>query len=162
VEEGFWMSELIVFIYENETGAKTLEAQLVEAQENQDLSVSDAALILRQEDGRPVLSHAADLVGRGSMGGIFWGFILALVFWAKWWGLSVGGALGDLGLDDEFVKEVGEGVGKGHSALLILVEDSMVEDVLKEAEGSNPKTMRTTFSKEDEQVLQAVFLASRE
>jgi len=156
------MSELIVFIYENETGAKTLEAQLVEAQENQDLSVSDAALILRQEDGRPVLSHAADLVGRGSMGGIFWGFILALVFWAKWWGLSVGGALGDLGLDDEFVKEVGEGVGKGHSALLILVEDSMVEDVLKEAEGSNPKTTRTTFSKEDEQVLQAVFLASRE
>lgn len=156
------MSELIVFVYENETGAKTLEAHLVAAQANQDLSVSDAALVLRHEDGRPVLSHAVDLVGRGSMGGIFWGFILALVFWAKWWGLSVGGALGDLGLDDEFVKEVGEGVGKGHSALLILVEDSMVEAVLKEAEGSNPKTMRTTFSKEDEQVLQAVFLASRE
>jgi uncharacterized membrane protein len=156
------MSELIVFIYENETGAKTLEAQLVAAQANRDLSVSDAALVLRKEDGRPVLSHAVDLVGRGSMGGIFWGFILALVFWAKWWGLSVGGALGDLGLDDEFVKEVGEGVGKGHSALLILVEDSLVEAVLKEAEGSSPKTMRTTFSKEDEQVLQAVFLASRE
>lgn len=156
------MSELIVFIYENETGAKTLEGKLVEAQANRDLSVSDAALVLRKEDGRPVLSHAVDLVGRGSMGGIFWGFILALVFWAEWWGLSVGGALGDLGLDDEFVKEVGEGVGKGHSALLILVEDSMAENVLKEAEGSNPKTMRTTFSKEDEQVLQAVFLASRE
>ena len=65
------MSELIVFIYENETGAKTLEGKLVEAQANQDLSVSDAALILRQLDGRPVLSHAANLVGRGSMGGIF-------------------------------------------------------------------------------------------
>ena len=88
--------------------------------------------------------------------------MLALVFWAKWWGLSVGGALGDLGLDDEFVKEVGEGVGKGHSALLTLVEDGMVETVLKAAEGSNPETMRTTFSKEDEEVLQAVFLASRE
>lgn len=65
------MSELIVFIYENETGAKTLEAQLVEAQANQILTVSDAALILRRGDGRPVLSHANDLVGRGSMGGIF-------------------------------------------------------------------------------------------
>ncbi|MBE9474379.1 MAG: hypothetical protein IMY85_05770 [Chloroflexi bacterium] len=62
------MSELIVIIYENKTGAKTLEAQLVEAQENQNLSVSDTALILRQDDGRPVLSHAVDLVGRGSMG----------------------------------------------------------------------------------------------
>jgi uncharacterized membrane protein len=156
------MSELIVFIYENETGAKTLEAQLVEAQANQILTVSDAALILRQEDGRPVLSHAKDLVGRGSMGGIFWGFILALVFWAKWWGLSVGGALGDLGLDDEFVKEVGDGVGKGHSALLALVEEGMVEAVLMAAEETNPKTMRTTFSQEDEQVLQAIFQASRE
>jgi uncharacterized membrane protein len=156
------MSELIVFIYENETGAKTLETQLVEAQANQKLTVSDAALILRQEDGRPVLSQAIDLVGRGSMGGIFWGFILALVFWAKWWGLSVGGALGDLGLDDEFVKEVGDGVGKGHSALLALVKEGMVEAVLMAAEETNPKTMRTTFSREDEQVLQAIFQASRE
>jgi uncharacterized membrane protein len=85
-----------------------------------------------------------------------------LVFWAKWWGLSVGGALGDLGLDDEFVKEVGEGVGKGHSALLALVEDGMVEAVLKAAEGSNPKTMRTTFSQEDEKILRVIFQASRE
>ncbi len=156
------MSELIAFIYENETGAKALEAQLVEAQANQELSVNDAALVSRQADGRPVLSHAANLVGRGTMGGIFWGFILALVFWTHWWGLSVGGALGDLGLDDDFVKDVGESVGKGHSALLALVGDGMVAAVLKTAEQSQPKTMRTNLSKEDEQVLQTIFLTSRE
>lgn len=156
------MSELIVFIYENETGAKSLEEKLLEAQSNGDLSVSDAALIVRQEDGRAVLSHAAKLAGRGSMGGIFWGFILALVFWTKWWGLSVGGALGDLGLAEDFVKDVGEGVDKGHSALLALVADGMVDAVLKVAAGSNPKTFSNTFSEEDEQVLQVVFQASRE
>lgn len=156
------MSELIVFAFENEAGAKELETGLVTAQADQGLRVSDAALVVRHEDGRPVLNHAINLVGRGSLGGIFWGFILALVFWAKWWGLSVGGALGDLGLDDEFVKEVGESVEKGHSALLILVEDVMVEAVLNEAREYNPKIMRTTFSKEDEKVLQAVFQASRE
>lgn len=156
------MSELIVFAFENETGAKELETGLVAAQADQGLRVNDAALVVRLEDGRPVLNHAVNLVGRGSLGGIFWGFILALVFWAKWWGLSVGGALGDLGLDDEFVKEVGESVEKGHSALLILVKDVMVEAVLDEAREYNPKIMRTTFSKEDEKVLQAVFQASRE
>ena len=124
------MSELIVFAFENETGAKELETGLVAAQADQELRVNDAALVVRQEDGRPILNHAANLVGRGSLGGIFWGFILALVFWTKWWGLSVGGALGDLGLDDDFVKEVGESVEKGHSALLILVEDGMVESAL--------------------------------
>ena len=156
------MSELIVFAFENETGAKELETGLVAAQADQELRVNDAALVVRLEDGRPVLNHAVNLVGRGSLGGIFWGFILALVFWAKWWGLLVGGALGDLGLDDEFVKEVGESVEKGHSALLVMVEDGLVEAALKSAGEYNPKVMRTTFSKEDEKVLQAVFQASRE
>jgi len=156
------MSELIAFIYENETGAKALETELIAAQKMQDFQVSDAALVVRLEDGRPVFSHAADLVGRGSMGGIFWGFILALVFWTKWWGLSVGGALGDLRLDDEFVKDVGDSVGKGHSAMLAIVDDDMVDALLKAAQGSSPKVIRSTFSPADEQVLQAIFLAARE
>ena len=156
------MSELIVFVFKNETGAKELETGLVAAQADQELRVNDAALVVRLEDGRPVLNHAVDLVGRGSLGGIFWGFILALVFWTKWWGLSVGGALGDLGLDDEFVKEVGESVAKGHSALLMLVEDGMVESALNKAGEYNPKVMRTTFSEEDEKVLQTIFQVSRE
>ena len=156
------MSELIVFAFENETGAKELETGLVTAQADQGLRVNDAALVVRLEDGRPVLNHAVNLVGRGSLGGIFWGFILALVFWTKWWGLSVGGALGDLGLDDEFVKEVGESVEKGHSALLILVEDGMVAAALNKAGDYNPKVMQTTFSNKDEKVLQTIFQASRE
>ena len=144
------MSELIAFVYDNEVGAKSLEAELLDAQSEQKIMVGDAALILRQQDGRAVLSHAVNLVGRGSMGGMFWGFILALVFWARWWGLSVGGALGDLGLEDDFVKEVGDSVGKGHSALVALVDDDMVAAVLKEAENSNPKVMRTSFSAQDQ------------
>ena len=156
------MSELIAFAFENETGAKELETGLVAAQANQEVQVSDAALVVRQEDGRPVLNHAVSLVGRGSLGGIYWGFILALVFWAKWWGLSVGGALGDLGLDDEFVKEVGESVEKGHSALLLMVEDGFVEAVLKSAGEFDPKVMRTSFSEDDQKVLSAIFQASRE
>jgi uncharacterized membrane protein len=156
------MSELIAFAFENETGAKQLEEGLVAAQANQEVQVSDAALVVRQADGRPVLNHAVSLVGRGSLGGIYWGFILALVFWAKWWGLSVGGALGDLGLDDEFVKEVGESVEKGHSALLLMVEDGFVEAVLKSAGEYDPKVMRTSFSEDDQKVLSAIFQASRE
>ena len=156
------MSELMAFIYESETGAKDLEVNLIEAQNAQNVQVGDAALVVRQADGRPVFSHAVDLVGRGSMGGIFWGFILALVFWTKWWGLSVGGALGDLRLDDEFVKEVGDSVGKGHSAMLAFVEDGMVAAVLEAAESTNPKVFRSTFSQADEQVLRVIFQAARE
>jgi uncharacterized membrane protein len=156
------MSELIVFAFENETGAHELEKDLITTQVDQKIEVGDAALVVRAADGRPLLNHATKLVGQGSLGGIFWGFILALVFWGRWWGLSVGGALGDLGMDDDFVKDVGDSVGKGHSALLVLLKDGMVDAVLEEAEGYNPKVSRTTFSKDDEEVLKTIFLTSRE
>ena len=156
------MSELIAFIYESETGAKSLEADLLEAQNAKDVKVDDAALVVRQSDGRPVFSHSVDLVGRGSMGGIFWGFILALVFWTRWWGLSVGGALGDLRLDDDFVKEVGEAVGKGHSAMLALVDGGMLSGVLNAAESSHPRVFQSSLSQEDEQVLKVIFQVARE
>lgn len=156
------MSELIAIIYMSETGAKALETELIAAQKMQGFQVSDAALVVRLEDGRPVFSHAADLVGRGSMGGIFWGFILALVFWTRWWGLSVGGALGDLRLDDDFVKEVGEAVGKGHSAMLALVDEGMLSGVLNAAESSHPRVFQSSLSQEDEQVLKVIFQVARE
>jgi uncharacterized membrane protein len=156
------MSELIVFTFENEIGAKELETGLITAQTNQEIKVNDAALVVRREDGRPLLNHAVNLVDRGSLGGIFWGFILALVFWTKWWGLSVGGALGDLGLDEDFVKEVGDNVERGHSALLVMVDDGAVNAVLESAGEYNPKVMRTSFSEEDQQVLKTIFQAPRE
>ena len=156
------MSDLIAFVFESEDGAKALEAELISAQQSQDIEVGDAALVVRQADGRPVFSHAVDLVGRGSMGGIFWGFILALVFWTRWWGLSVGGALGDLRLDDDFVKEVGEAVGKGHSAMLALVDEGMLSSVLNAAESSHPRVFQSSLSQEDEQVLKVIFQVARE
>ena len=156
------MSDLIAFVFESEDGAKALEAELISAQQSQDIEVGDAALIVRQADGRPVFNHAVDLVGRGSMGGIFWGFILALVFWTRWWGLSVGGALGDLRLDDDFVKEVGEAVGKGHSAMLALVDEGMLSGVLNAAESSHPRVFQSSLSQEDEQVLKVIFQVARE
>lgn len=156
------MSELIVFAFEDETGAHDFERELVAAKDDQGVEVKDAAMVVRSADGRAALNHATKLVGRGSLGGIFWGFIFALVFWGRWWGLSIGGALGDLGIEDEFVKDVGDSVGWGHSALLALVQDEMVDKVLEFAERFAPKISRTSFSKEDEELLKTIFLTTRE
>jgi uncharacterized membrane protein len=60
------------------------------------------------------------------------------------------------------VKDVGDSVGKGHSAMLAIVDDDMVDALLKAAQGSSPKVIRSIFSPADEQVLQAIFLAARE
>lgn len=44
--------------------------------------------------------------------------------------------------------------------LQVIMEDSMVEAVLEEAEVSNPKTMLTTLSREDEKILMEIILVS--
>lgn len=62
------MSELIVFSFENETGAHELESELVAARDAQQIEVGDAAMVVRAADGRAALNHAAKLVGRGSLG----------------------------------------------------------------------------------------------
>ena len=77
-------------------------------------------------------------------------------------GDCLGGALGDLGMDEDFVKEVGDSVGRGHSALLALVEDDMVSGILDLAERFEAKISRTSFSKQDEELLSAIFLTTRE
>ena len=156
------MSELIALIFEGEENSRRLESDLIAAQESQKIKIADAALVVRRTDGRPMFSHAVDLVGRGSMGGIFWGIILSLVFWAKWWGLNVGSALGDLRVDEDFVKDVGEELDTGHSALLALVDESMVAGLLAEADKRKPKVFRTTLIEEDELILKAVFQSIRE
>lgn len=156
------MSELVVFAFENETGAHEFECELIAAKDDQEIEVSDAAMVVRAADGSARLNHAKNLVGWGSLGGIFWGFIFALVFWGRWWGLSIGGALGDLGLDDDFVKNVGDSVGRGHSALLALMNDEMLEGVLDLVEELEPNVSRTSFSQGDEELLKSIFLTTRE
>ena len=113
-------------------------------------------------DGRPEFSHAVNLVGRGSMGGIFWGFILALVFWTRWWGVYIGRALGGLRLDDDFVKVVVEEFDKGHSDLLAFVEKKIAAGVPEVVGSRKPEIYQTTFSAEHEQVLKVIFQATRE
>ena len=156
------MSELNAFTLESEEGARALESDLKTAQEAQELKVGDAALVVRMANGKPEFSHAVNLVDRVSMAGILWGFILALVFWTRWWGVNIGRTLGDLRLDDDFVKEVVEGVGRGHSALLAFVEKKMVAGIPEVVGSRKPKIYQAIFSAEHEKVLKTVFQATRE
>ena len=91
------------------------------------LEVIQAVLRAWESKKSAIQIHQVEgFVDSGVLGGVFWGVIFGLVFWAKWWGLSVGGAVGELGLDDEFVSEVGDAIGRGHSALFLLAGDNFM------------------------------------
>ena len=160
------MSNLFVFAFDNETGAAEMRDALVKLQKQHLLTIEDAAVVVRKPDGKVKVKQAVSLVGAGALGGAFWGMLIGLLFWAPWLGLAIGavtgaisGALTDIGVDDKFIKEVGETIEPGHSALFLLVRDITADKVLDElkSEGFKPKVLQTSLSKEDEEKLRAAF-----
>ena len=158
------MSNLIVFTFDNETEAERMRDALVGMQKQHLLTLEDAAVVVRKQDGKVKVKQATSLVGAGALGGAFWGSLIGLLFWAPWLGLAIGaatgalaGGLSDVGVDDKFIKEVGDNIEPGHSALFLLVVEATADKVLEGLQGFNPQVYQTSLSEEDDARLRAAF-----
>jgi len=160
------MSELIVFAFKNPDGAKEMAEELKKLQKQQLITLEDAAIVLRKEDGKVKVKQANNLVGVGAMGGAFWGMLIGLIFWMPWLGLAIGAITGaiagkatDVGIDDDFIKEVGGTIEPGHSALFLLVADVTADKVIEDLKQFDTTIIRTSLSAEQEENLKAAFAA---
>ena len=160
------MKSLVVLAFDSKTGASDARDKLYELQKEELIALEDAAVVVRKENGKAKVKQAHSLVGTGALGGAFWGMLIGLLFLAPWLGAAVGaatGALGgkytDVGVDDEFIKEVGDTVEPGHSALFLLVTQVQVERVVEELSAFNPTVLQTNLSTEDEEKLRDTFAA---
>ena len=158
------MSEMIVFGFKTETGAEEMRDSLGSLQKQQLLTLDDAAVVVRKADGKVKVKQAVDLVGQGALGGAFWGMFIGLLFFMPWMGLAIGaisgalaGKLSDVGVDDDFVKEVGAANEPGTSALFLLVRESTPDKVLDELTKFDAQVIRTSLTKEKEEALRAAF-----
>ena len=75
-------------------------------------------------------------MGEMALGGAFWGFLFGLIFFVPLLGAGAAGAMStsmeEGGIDEEFIKRVGEEVREGTSALFVLT--SGAEDPERVAE----------------------------
>jgi uncharacterized membrane protein len=158
------MSELVVLAFNTETGAEDMRLELMDLQKQKIITLEDAAVVVRKQDGKVKVKQARSLVGAGALGGAFWGMLIGLIFWMPWLGLAagalggaLGGALTDTGVDDKFIKEVGDTVEPGHSALFLLVSQSTPDKLEDELKKYNATVLQTSLSKEDEAKLRDLF-----
>jgi len=158
------MSDLVVLAFATETGATEMRDELLRLQKQKIVELEDAAVVVRKQDGKVKVKQAVSLVGEGALGGAFWGLLIGLIFWMPWLGLALGalgGALGgsitDMGVDDEFIKEVGNTIEPGHSALFLLVRKATPDKLADELEKFDAKVLQTSLSNEDEEKLRALF-----
>ncbi len=158
------MADLIVLAFETEEGAGEMRDALIKLQKQQLIELEDAAVVIRKQDGKVKVKQVASLAGAGALGGAFWGMLIGLLFWAPWLGLAIGavtgavaGGLTDIGVDDKFIKEVGETIEPGHSALFLLVRKATGDKVIEQVKDYNPTVLQTSLSEEQEAKLREAF-----
>ncbi len=158
------MSDLVVVAFDNDTDAEKLQAEMKRLQKEHLITLEDAAVVVRKADGRVKVKQSTSLVGAGALGGAFWGLLIGLVLRLMWWGLAVGAVLGairgkfkDIGVDDKFIKEVGETIQPGHSAIFLLIRESTPDRLIDELKGYKGTVLKTSLSRDDETKLRAAF-----
>jgi uncharacterized membrane protein len=154
------MAELIVLACPTQEGASQLREKAKDLQDQHLMSLDDAAVVVRRPDGKVKIKHAASLVGEGALGGSFWGLLIGLIFLAPFLGAAIGALAGgiagkfvDVGVDTDFMKEVGDSITPGTSALFLMVGQATPDKVMDAFRPSGCKVLQTSLTKEQEQKL---------
>jgi uncharacterized membrane protein len=158
------MSNLIVIGFKNEADAFEMRAALTKLQAQYLIEMEDAVVVTRDAKGKVQLHQAVNLVAAGAVSGGFWGMLIGMLFLNPLAGFAIGagsgalsGKLTDIGINDEFMKELGATLTPESSALFVLVRKSTPDKVLDglKAFAGKGKVLQTSLTKDKEDELRA-------
>jgi uncharacterized membrane protein len=162
------MSILVVVGYKEPYKAEEVRLRLWKLQRDYLLDLEDAVVVVKNAEGKVTLHQPVNLTAAGAVSGGFWGALIGLIFLNPLLGLAVGasagavsGALTDIGIDDNFIKELGATMTPNSSSLFVLVRNATPapDKVLDELKGTGGTILKTSLSHEDEAKLQAALNA---
>jgi uncharacterized membrane protein len=160
------MSTLVVIDYETEVKAEEVRLALLKMQKEYLVDLIDAVVVVRDEKGTVRLRQMYNLTAAGAVSGGFWGALVGLLFMNPLFGFAIGaaagavsGALRDIGIDDNFMKQLGETLKPGTAALFVLVRQMTSDKVVAEIKQYGGTLIKTNLSNEDEAKLQAALNA---
>jgi uncharacterized membrane protein len=156
------LATLMAITYDQEqTGFDALN-KLAEMQKMQLITLADAAVAVKDPKGKVKVKQTLEnqVSGSSAIWGGFWGLLIGLLFLAPiFWGLLgalmgyLMGKAGDVGIDDKFIKEVGDSLDPGQSALFMLVVEATADKVMEAMSEFGGEVYQTSLSKEDEEKL---------
>jgi uncharacterized membrane protein len=162
------MSEMIVLGFENEAAADEFGVKLAQMQKDMIVQLQDAAMVVRDVDGKPHVKHGHGLVGAGALGGAFWGMLFGLLFFVPFLGLAIGaafgalgGKLGKTGMDKAVLEQMGDAVPPGKAGWFLLIEKMTEDKFFESIAGTEAKVVRTNLSHEQEAELKEAFGADK-
>ena len=156
------MSTLVAIAYPDFATAETVRTELVQASKEHIVQLEDAVIVEHRPDGKIKLHQAMSTAGAGAAGGALWGGLIGLLFLAPFLGMAVGagaGALGgkmaDIGVNDNFVKELGAKMQPGGVALIALGSTEARDKVLERVTPYGGEVIQTSLDKDREELLRS-------
>ena len=135
------MSDLVAIAYPDLDTARSVLDQLRRAQTEHLVELEDAVIVERRSDGKIKLHQSVSTAGAGAAGGALWGGVIGLLFLAPLLGAAIGAATGgamgaatDVGVDDNFMRELGAKLEPGSAAVFVLVRRVTADKVLERIE----------------------------
>ena len=157
------MSNLVVIGFDDESTAFAMRAELAKMQKEYLIDMEDVVVVTKDENDKVKLHQAVNLTASGAVGGTFWGMLIGMFFLNPLLGAAVGagagaisGKLSDIGVSDTFMKELGETLTPGTSALFVLVRKATPDKVLEGLKGFKGKVLQTSLTKDKEDELRKV------
>lgn len=159
------MGTLTVWKFPSALGAERAESILGQLQKQSLITVHDAAIVSWPEGAKkPKTRQLNNLTGSGAFGGAFWGLLFGLIFFVPLLGMAIGaatgalaGSLSDVGIDDDFIRDVRVQVTPGTSALFVMTSDAVMDKVGAAFEGMDMTLISTNLSSDQEKALRDAF-----
>lgn len=164
------MSDLLVIAFDEETTGFELRSELVKMQQEYLIELEDAVVVTRPSAENIQLHQSVNLTAAGAVGGGFWGTLVGLLFLNPLIGAAVGAASGalagrfsDMGINDAFMRQLGQSIPPGGSAVFILVRKMTADKVLARLEKFHlrGRVMQTSLPDAQEQKLRDAFAGGR-
>ncbi|MBI5532392.1 MAG: DUF1269 domain-containing protein [Deltaproteobacteria bacterium] len=156
------MSTLIAIAYESEFKAREVRLKFAAMQQDYLIDLEDSVVAEKKANGKVKLHQAYSLTANGAVGGTFWGALIGLIFMNPLLGAVLGaasgaaaGALSDVGINDQFMKELADKFQPGTSVLFVLARQMTFDKVLDALRETGGTIVQTSLSNEDQAKLEA-------
>ncbi len=157
-----YMSNLTVIIFDDELIAEEARLKLLKLQREGFVELEDAVVVVKEQDGKARFHQMHRPARKGGIAGSITGLIVGSILLNPLIGAAFGAvtgalsaALTDIGVDDQFMKDLSQKFNPGCSALFTLVRRADPEKVGEAFLGFGGKVLVNSVSKEREAAIQA-------
>jgi uncharacterized membrane protein len=168
------MAHLIVLDFDGTDTADAMLTRLRSLRKQELIDLLDACVVVHSDEGDIQIKQSVNLTALGASSGLSTGALIGtlagLLMMNPLAGFALGGAAGaamgalggrlsDFGINDAFIRELGQTIRPGTSALFLLIAKATPDKVIAETREFQPRILQTSLSQEQEDRLREAIAA---